>query len=217
MHAAKPNALHPKEQRTPTVTIPELFQNAIAAVHLKKESSRRSFSAFHATDGVSSPVQVINLVDDHNDEPRYEAASGSQAPAANTSSTIAASSSKDLHLRPAASTASSTLPTFTPRVLKAGSFEIVLVLDAREVRRKNDRDYIASKLAEKGVRVLTRNLELGDVIWVARSNSKFTSENEDVVLDYVLERKRMDDLVCSIKDGRFREQKVSRYDMCGAD
>ena len=30
----------------------------------------------------------------------------------------------------------------------------------------------------------------------------------EVVLDYIAERKRMDDLCCSITDGRFREQKV---------
>ena len=30
----------------------------------------------------------------------------------------------------------------------------------------------------------------------------------ELVLDYIAERKRMDDLCCSITDGRFREQKV---------
>ena len=48
-------------------------------------------------------------------------------------------------------------------------------------------------------------MELGDVIWVARKYNSFTQE--EIVLDYIIERKRMDDLVSSIKDGRFREQK----------
>ena len=32
----------------------------------------------------------------------------------------------------------------------------------------------------------------------------------EMVLDYIIERKRMDDLVGSIIDGRFHEQKVRR-------
>ena len=32
----------------------------------------------------------------------------------------------------------------------------------------------------------------------------------EVVLDYIVERKRMDDLASSIVDGRFKEQKVNR-------
>ncbi|CAG8652029.1 6698_t:CDS:2, partial [Scutellospora calospora] len=44
------------------------------------------------------------------------------------------------------------------------------------------------------------------VIWVARKKNGL-SPMEELVLDYIIERKRMDDLVGSIKDGRFREQK----------
>jgi len=33
-------------------------------------------------------------------------------------------------------------------------------------------------------------------------------EKVELVLDYIVERKRMDDLADSIVDGRFREQKV---------
>jgi len=38
----------------------------------------------------------------------------------------------------------------------------------------------------------------------------------EVVLDYIVERKRMDDLCGSIIDGRFREQKVLFYFCCNA-
>jgi crossover junction endonuclease MUS81 len=33
-------------------------------------------------------------------------------------------------------------------------------------------------------------------------------ERRELVMDYIVERKRMDDLCSSIKDGRFKEQKV---------
>ncbi|CAG8552039.1 18251_t:CDS:2 [Gigaspora rosea] len=102
------------------------------------------------------------------------------------------------------STSSNSLNNFKPIVWEPGTFEIVLILDTREVKLKKDRDYIKDTLQDKGVNLSVRNLELGDVIWVARKNSLSTDE---LVLDYILERKRMDDLVGSIKDGRFREQK----------
>ncbi|CAG8541288.1 2832_t:CDS:2, partial [Racocetra fulgida] len=103
------------------------------------------------------------------------------------------------------SSTSTVLTNFNPIVWESGTFEIILVLDTREVKLKKDRDYIKDTLQEKGVPISVRNLELGDVIWVARKNT--TSPMEELVLDYILERKRMDDLVGSIKDGRFREQK----------
>lgn len=80
-----------------------------------------------------------------------------------------------------------------------------MVLDNREVKMKTNREYIQDKLEEKGVPVVKRALDLGDVIWVA----KHVETEEEMYLDIVVERKRMDDLVSSLKDGRFREQKVT--------
>lgn len=93
-----------------------------------------------------------------------------------------------------------------------GSFEVVLVLDSREIKSRRDRDYMRDMLHQKGVTVDVRSLELGDAIWVARQS---TDEGpiDELFLDIVLERKRMDDLVSSIKDGRFKEQKVSSDDV----
>jgi crossover junction endonuclease MUS81 len=48
-----------------------------------------------------------------------------------------------------------------------------------------------------------RHLKVGDFLWIARN-----SENKELVLPYIVERKRMDDLGKSIKDTRFHEQKV---------
>lgn len=86
-------------------------------------------------------------------------------------------------------------------------YEIVLILDNREIQRQQDRDYFRRKLAEKGVNVITRSLDLGDVIWVARKKGSL-NQSDEVFLDYIIERKRMDDLVSSIRDGRFVEQKT---------
>lgn len=58
-----------------------------------------------------------------------------------------------------------------------------------------------------------RALELGDAMWVAKfKDPNFLSRHgeeggDEVMLDWIVERKRLDDLVGSIKDGRFHEQK----------
>lgn len=107
---------------------------------------------------------------------------------------------------------SSTLPTFQPIVLQPGSFTIHLVLDNREVRSKDDRDYISSELTKKGATPLLRPLPLGDFFWVAKLHDPtflplHSEEDTEVTLDWIVERKRLDDLVGSITDGRFQEQK----------
>ncbi|KAF7719741.1 Uncharacterized protein PECH_005698 [Penicillium ucsense] len=99
-----------------------------------------------------------------------------------------------------------------PIFLPAGSFTVELVLDNREVRSSKDRDYIANELMKKGVTPQVRALELGDAMWVAKCRdpsylARFGEEGDEVMLDWILERKRLDDLVQSIKDGRFKEQK----------
>ncbi len=110
-------------------------------------------------------------------------------------------------------------PSFDPLVLAPSTFTVHLVLDAREVRAKQDRDYIQEELTRRGVKPLTRSLDVGDVLWIAKRNTaggahtharahSHDEADDEVVLDWIVERKRLDDLVGSIKDGRFREQKV---------
>ena len=110
------------------------------------------------------------------------------------------------------STLDSQLPTFQPVHIAAGTFTVELVLDNREIRSKTDRDYIASELTKRGVSPIMRSLELGDALWVAKIKdpmllSGHGEEGDEIVLDWIVERKRLDDLICSIKDGRFHEQK----------
>ncbi|KAJ5723437.1 DNA-directed DNA polymerase family X beta-like N-terminal [Penicillium malachiteum] len=115
----------------------------------------------------------------------------------------------------------STIPRFSaantdgptdPIPLPPGSFTIQLVLDTREVRTSTDRDYIANELIKQDITPQVRALELGDAMWVAKcrdptSLSRYGEEGDEVMLDWIVERKRLDDLIGSIKDGRFHEQK----------
>ncbi|KAJ3087359.1 Crossover junction endonuclease mus81 [Quaeritorhiza haematococci] len=96
---------------------------------------------------------------------------------------------------------------WTPIHFARGSFEVLLVLDMREIKQRTDRDFFQRALRERGVSCDTRSLELGDVTWVARR--KNGPADEEIMLGYIIERKTMNDLICSIKDGRYDEQKVS--------
>jgi crossover junction endonuclease MUS81 len=106
----------------------------------------------------------------------------------------------------------SSLPVFEPIKIPAGSFTVRLVLDNREVRAKQDRDFIQKALYEQGVEAIVRPLSLGDTLWVAKLTdpellTQLGAEGDEILLDYIVERKRSDDLVASIKDTRFLEQK----------
>lgn len=108
--------------------------------------------------------------------------------------------------------AAPSFPIFQPIRLQPGSFTVQLVLDNREMRAKHDRDYIQDELIKKGIKPIVRPLEIGDFLWVAKCNDpallgRHDEEGDEVMLDYVVERKRLDDLWESIKDGRFHEQK----------
>lgn len=107
-----------------------------------------------------------------------------------------------------------TSPTFQPIHIPPGSFTVELILDNREIRSRDDRNYIEKALITKAIRPIVRSLPLGDFFWVAKLHpshdhllSRAGEEGDEIALDYIIERKRTDDLISSIKDGRFREQK----------
>ena len=77
---------------------------------------------------------------------------------------------------------------------------------------------MSERLNQLGIKSELRNLELGDFIWIARRTGLIGgkqnagphtnwTDTEEIVLDTLIERKREDDLIASICDGRFREQK----------
>lgn len=85
--------------------------------------------------------------------------------------------------------------------LKAGTFDIKLIIDQREK--------IELINVDGSLKMETRTLACGDFIWVARpKNISHQDRTHDIVLDYVIERKRLDDLAHSIFDGRFQQQKL---------
>eukprot|EP01031_Cornospumella_fuschlensis_P026769 gene26769-32347_t len=107
-----------------------------------------------------------------------------------------------------------TSPTPTASSLLQAGYEVVLFVDKRE---KSHDTIIASLLAEK-VKCELRTLAVGDFLWVARPSaatatstrpigSPGTADDSIFVLDCIAERKTIADLVSSVLDGRYKEQK----------
>ncbi|XP_028040924.1 crossover junction endonuclease MUS81 isoform X2 [Bombyx mandarina] len=93
-----------------------------------------------------------------------------------------------------------------------GSFDVILLIDKNEtsgLSKKNDPTMVQFKKFPD-LKHEYRSLKVGDFLWIARHRVN----NEELVLPYIIERKRMDDLGASIKDGRFHEQKF-RLKKCG--
>lgn len=88
----------------------------------------------------------------------------------------------------------------------------MLIVDHREVSSKSSkrRTELYDDLVKEGVPTARKGLPLGDMIWVARPVNAYgePTNEDDIVLDAVVERKRLDDLCESILDGRYLEQKV---------
>lgn len=88
-------------------------------------------------------------------------------------------------------------------------FLIVLINFFRN--RNSSTDETLKKLTESNVKHEVRKLNVGDFLWIAQNK---TDKSKELVLPYIIERKRLDDLSGSIKDGRFHEQKF-RLKQCG--
>ncbi|KAM8881187.1 crossover junction endonuclease MUS81 isoform 1-T2 [Synchiropus picturatus] len=106
--------------------------------------------------------------------------------------------------------------------LPPGSYDIVLCVDFIETTGgcQHRKQELVKELQRNGVNFDVRKLNVGDFLWVARekvapvSGQLRAPAGRELVLDYIIERKRMDDLCGSIIDGRFREQKF-RLKRCG--
>ncbi|KAL6853410.1 hypothetical protein ACP4OV_019439 [Aristida adscensionis] len=94
------------------------------------------------------------------------------------------------------------------------AYEVVLILDDREnfgsSRKIASREVAENIRSRFNVPVEVRRLPVGDGIWIAR-NRKLLME---YVLDFIVERKNVDDLVSSITDNRYKDQKL-RLQKCG--
>lgn len=200
-----PPSLQPSKKKTNKRDAPALCEPSLVSPPTKKsaDTSFREPSPSPKKPLGQQPTSVIDLLSDSDTDPPAALLPNSKLRL------------PDVHAqRPAhAFKADETI------LLPAGSFEIKMVLDTREIRTTTDRHYISGGLKKLGVVPDMRALPLGDVLWVAVPNPSIVetlkgaglgSDEEgdfEIMLEHIMERKRLDDLISSIKDGRFHEQK----------
>ncbi|MED6185851.1 Crossover junction endonuclease mus81 [Stylosanthes scabra] len=92
-------------------------------------------------------------------------------------------------------------------------YEVILILDDREqfaTQGSRSRKIIEEIRSQFKIQIEVRRLPVGDGIWIARHKTLKT----EYVLDFIVERKKIDDLRSSIRDNRYRDQKL-RLLRCG--
>lgn len=77
------------------------------------------------------------------------------------------------------------------------SFDLILVVDTREFGVMS-----VLEVSNPGIRIEQRSLPVGDFAWVWRS-----SKSDEYMAGFIIERKSIEDLSTSIKDGRYEEQR----------
>jgi hypothetical protein len=105
----------------------------------------------------------------------------------------------------------------------SSDFDVVLLIDQRERSGRKDAAFMVEKLSKQGLVCEARSLSVGDFMFVARHRSSSQQSHQpssssassspgvppaEVVLDCLVERKRVSDLVSSIRDGRYHEQRA---------
>ncbi|KAJ4711569.1 Crossover junction endonuclease MUS81 [Melia azedarach] len=92
-------------------------------------------------------------------------------------------------------------------------YEVILILDDREqfaIQGSRSRRIIENICSQFKIRIEVRRLPVGDGLWIA-CHKHLQSE---YVLDFIVERKKVEDLRSSIRDNRYRDQKL-RLQRCG--
>ncbi|GER48615.1 crossover junction endonuclease MUS81 [Striga asiatica] len=92
-------------------------------------------------------------------------------------------------------------------------YEVILILDNREqfaTQGPRSGKIIENICNEFKIKIDVRRLPVGDGIWIARHKDL----GSEYVLDFIVERKKVDDLRHSIRDNRYRDQKM-RLVRCG--
>ncbi len=86
-------------------------------------------------------------------------------------------------------------------------------LNSKILRKKQD--ILIEELKKSKINFDIGKLNVGDFAWIARPKScNGKASDKDLILNCILERKRMDDFCSSILDGRYKEQKF-RLKKCG--
>ncbi|KAG7604335.1 ERCC4 domain [Arabidopsis thaliana x Arabidopsis arenosa] len=84
-------------------------------------------------------------------------------------------------------------------------YDVILILDDREqFATKGSRSIVDNISSVFKIKIEVRRLPVGDCIWLARHKY----QQDEYVLDFIVERKNVDDMRSSIMDNRYKDQKL---------
>ena len=105
------------------------------------------------------------------------------------------------------------LPTLKPGEKFQDVYDVVFLFDNREQYDKDFRpEHLVKYFENVNLRAEQCFIPIGDALWVAEDKKS----KERFCLDYIIERKSVADLSCSITSGRYIRQKY-RLDKCGLE
>ncbi|EFH44959.1 hypothetical protein ARALYDRAFT_916322 [Arabidopsis lyrata subsp. lyrata] len=85
------------------------------------------------------------------------------------------------------------------------AYDVILLLDDREqFATKGSRSIVDNIRSVFKIKIEVRRLPVGDCIWIARHKY----QQDEYVLDFIVERKNVDDMRSSIMDNRYKDQKL---------
>ncbi|XP_019089376.1 PREDICTED: crossover junction endonuclease MUS81-like [Camelina sativa] len=85
------------------------------------------------------------------------------------------------------------------------AYDVIMILDDREqFATKGSRSIVDNICSVFKIKIEVRRLPIGDCIWIARHKY----QQDEYVLDFIVERKSIDDLHSSIMDNRYKDQKL---------
>ncbi|PQQ13140.1 crossover junction endonuclease MUS81 [Prunus yedoensis var. nudiflora] len=199
-----------------------LREEEVYGLHLKSQTLRKDLCAepitYTVVDGHRDCVMSENRLTTSSCDGGHVAKINSDEPVSKSFTFRACSSSSHPVPKPTSDNyeASSSVLSIPP--LSFGerfedAYEVILVLDDREqfaTQGSRSRRIIENVRSQFKIKIEVRRLPVGDGIWIAR-HKQLESE---YVLDFIVERKNVDDLRSSIRDNRYRDQKL-RLLRCG--
>ncbi|XP_078179361.1 restriction endonuclease, type II-like superfamily protein isoform X2 [Carex rostrata] len=102
------------------------------------------------------------------------------------------------------------MPPYRPGERFCETYDVILILDERENFGSRFRKVVDNISSQFHIPVEVRRLPVGDGLWIAHHKQS----KKEYVLDFIVERKNVDDLRGSIRDNRYRDQKL-RLQRCG--
>lgn len=205
----KPRVTNNQDKTNEDIEIQRTYTNSLNATNaktfrdlLEKDNMQRMNTSISSNNSINNSFNKSFLLYETDTHRRITTLSNGPPSASNTTDPSSKRSGPFTSLLPK-QVQSANFNNIMYQIWDWNDYDVILLIDNREIRGTDDRNFFMQELQKKGMKCEVRQLNIGDFIWIARHRST----KREVFLNSIIERKRIDDLCSSIKDGRFYEQK----------